>query len=475
MTHNSENHTNALTLTGAKNLIRHMNMRFLHEEQGVRKMIGEGWYMCRPGVSDTLTSELRPQFKWVGSHAYQQAIELTAKKLWKEAKKENKTKFVFCMYSEGFTYYDLKFYSDCFKYMGSQLLEWTKKATDWKEHNFAHIYGAHPHIINQQYLHTHYKNYELWTGMKFILTNHFEQMTQGYLSSVISDEARKEFEQLNSVPSVKPYKFVCYNNHPKMNRTYLVGLIVHRNLEAKGLMSLNLGHELDAEGRKNVWQSAVENCNSDYWIDEYFPRTGKEIFASMIENKEKMMALKPLGKPRWELADGEYDSYAGLDADGRNDFRAAYFGITIETKYFHDRNITLNEYSTESPESEGNIVPGTKDTLYVDCITFTEKTYKFISGKIPFILVGMPKSLHVLRDSGYKTFHPYINEDYDNIEDDELRLIAITDEIERLCNISDSEWLEIQKELIPRLEYNYNLLLTQTPAILSLSGRYEVD
>ena len=80
----------------------------------------------------------------------------------------------------------------------------------------------------------------------------------------------------------------------------------------------------------------------------------------------------------------------------------------------------------------------------------------------------MPKSLHVLKDSGYKTFHPYINEDYDNIEDDELRLVAIADEIERLCGLSDEEWLEIQRELIPRLEHNYQLLLNQNTSSLHL-------
>ena len=171
-----------------------------------------------------------------------------------------------------------------------------------------------------------------------------------------------------------------------------------------------------------------------------------------------MMALKPLGTPRWKVANDTYDSYMGLDADGRNNFRSAYFGIITETKYFHDRNTTV----------EGAIVPDTEDTFFLDCITFTEKTYKFISGKIPFILVGMPKSLRVLNDSGYKTFHPYINETYDNIEDDELRLVAIADEIERLCGLSDDEWLEIQRELIPRLEHNYQLLLNQGKTLLQM-------
>ena len=456
MQYHPEKKRTTISLTCAKTIVKHFNTSCPIDQANINRLLGPAWYSINltMAMASNWFEEIHPSnLNWVGTHPYEQAIQLVTKKLWKEAKKVNKTKFALGMYSEGFTYLELKFYSDCFERM-ARLVN-----VDFKEHSFAQISGTHPHLLNQPYLHTHCKNFKLCPDIKFVLTNHLEQMQQGYLSIVISDEVRKEFDQLNNTPTIKPYKFLFYNNYPKLNRTYLVGQIMHRNLESKGLMSLNLGHDLSAEGREMIWDHVAIHMNVDHILNEYFPRTGKEIFNSITENKEKMMALKPLGNPRWELADGEYDSYAGLDADGRNDFRAAYFGITIETKYFHDRNIT---------STEGTVVPSTLDTLYVDCITFTEKTYKFISGKIPFILSGMPKSLHVLKDSGYKTFHPYINEDYDNIEDDELRLVAIADEIERLCGLSDEEWLEIQRELIPRLEHNYQLLLNQNTSSLHL-------
>ena len=447
--------TDRLSLTSAKNIIKHISTPHPINESIVANYIGSDWYVISTEAINVISLEsdgIVPKAT-VESPVYKQAVLLTAKKLFKEAKKENKTKFVFSMHSEGFTYVDLKFYSDCFEYM---------KGFDGYE--FAHAYGAHPHLLNKQYLRKHYANLKLCEGIKILLINHFELMMQGYLLGIISDEAKKEFEQLNSTPTVKPYKFLLYNNYPKLNRTYLVGQLVHRNLESQGLISLNLGHALGegTRSREHQWEGAVINKMSDTILNEYFPRTGKEIFNSMIENKEKMMSFKPLGTPRWELADGEYDSYCGLDADGRDHVRSAYFGVTVETKYFHDRNTTL---------PSGTMMPNTLDTLYVDCITFTEKTYKFISGKIPFILVGMPKSLHVLRDSGYKTFQPYINEDYDNIEDDELRLVAIADEIERLCGLSDDEWLEIQRELIPRIEHNYQLLLKSELSVLQLTEK----
>ena len=38
--------------------------------------------------------------------------------------------------------------------------------------------------------------------------------------------------------------------------------------------------------------------------------------------------------------------------------------------------------------------------------------------------------------------------------------IAIANEIERLCQLSDENWLEIQDALLPRLEHNFNLVTT---------------
>ena len=53
--------------------------------------------------------------------------------------------------------------------------------------------------------------------MTIICTGNLEQMMQAYLCGWLSDEEKKEFDQLNSVPTVKPYKFLFYNNHPKLN------------------------------------------------------------------------------------------------------------------------------------------------------------------------------------------------------------------------------------------------------------------
>jgi hypothetical protein len=52
------------------------------------------------------------------------------------------------------------------------------------------------------------------------------------------------------------------------------------------------------------------------------------------------------------------------------------------------------------------------------------------------------------------------NEDYDTIKDDNDRHVAIEQEILRLTNLTDDEWLELQVKLKPIIDYNYNHFLS---------------
>jgi hypothetical protein len=91
----------------------------------------------------------------------------------------------------------------------------------------------------------------------------------------------------------------------------------------------------------------------------------------------------------------------------------------------------------------------------------SEKIFKAIRAKHPFVLLSTPNSVAGLREMGYKSYHPYINEEYDNVSDDHDRLSMVMDEVERLSNMTDDEtriWLENVK---PIAQYNYELLKTK--------------
>ena len=86
---------------------------------------------------------------------------------------------------------------------------------------------------------------------------------------------------------------------------------------------------------------------------------------------------------------------------------------------------------------------------------YTEKTYKCFWMKHPFILAGNYRTLKLLRQDGFKTFHPYIDESYDNIKNREERISAIIKEVKILCNKSDQEWKQFMCNINQTLEFNY--------------------
>lgn len=101
-----------------------------------------------------------------------------------------------------------------------------------------------------------------------------------------------------------------------------------------------------------------------------------------------------------------------------------------------------------------------------DSIFLTEKTFRPIIHKHPFILAAPAHSLDYLKQIGYMTFSPFIDESYDNIEDDDLRFDAIWKEVERLCAFSPTEWQEWQHNIVNIVNHNYNTLLNKNSGLI---------
>ena len=83
----------------------------------------------------------------------------------------------------------------------------------------------------------------------------------------------------------------------------------------------------------------------------------------------------------------------------------------------------------------------TETNFEVPDIFNTEKIFKPMVHRHPFILVGPYKTLEKLRELGYKTFSDFWDESYDDIEDPNKRMLKIVE----LCK-SISEWSDIEKK-----------------------------
>lgn len=87
----------------------------------------------------------------------------------------------------------------------------------------------------------------------------------------------------------------------------------------------------------------------------------------------------------------------------------------------------------------------------------SEKTYKPIIAKKPFILFSEPGFLKVLHQMGFKTFHPFIKEDYDSIMGYEIRIGEILKEIRRITRLKKEDYENLLKQCQPIVEHNYKI------------------
>tara|TARA_B110000977_G_scaffold193282_1_gene268034 strand:- start:739 stop:1875 length:1137 start_codon:yes stop_codon:yes gene_type:complete len=88
----------------------------------------------------------------------------------------------------------------------------------------------------------------------------------------------------------------------------------------------------------------------------------------------------------------------------------------------------------------------------------TEKIFKPIVMKMPFILLGPAHNLKYLRSYGFKTFGAWIDESYDDIEDNMERIDAV---VQVLFNLQTQDLEKMLVEMESILEHNYNLFYSK--------------
>lgn len=102
------------------------------------------------------------------------------------------------------------------------------------------------------------------------------------------------------------------------------------------------------------------------------------------------------------------------------------------------------------------------ETCYWDTKThLTEKIFKPIVAKQPFILLGCANNLKYLQKYGFKTFDRWWDESYDQINDPIERLQKVVKIIGDICAISDDELQIMLKEMNHVLQHNYNLFYSK--------------
>ena len=111
---------------------------------------------------------------------------------------------------------------------------------------------------------------------------------------------------------------------------------------------------------------------------------------------------------------------------------------------------------TPMPELMESFVFLVTETCFFESKThLTEKIFKPIALRMPFLLLGCAHNLEYLRSYGFKTFGDYWDESYDSIEDPVLRLQAVTKILKDLSALTPAQQKDLLTSMIPILEHNY--------------------
>lgn len=215
--------------------------------------------------------------------------------------------------------------------------------------------------------------------------------------------------------------FCCLNNRPHPHRQQTVTYLDYLNLLDKGIVTcLDTNYEpgVDKFPYKNIVLSYTENYNDKFQLLD----TQKEITGKKL----------PLNFDTEDYSEGsrphDYNP---------NIYNTCLINLVTETWY---HKIWSKKYHN----------------------FLSEKIWKPMVAKQIFILIGPQYSLKYLKDNGFKTFDKYIDESYDNLEDNE-RLFAAVDSLNAVMKkYTIQELSDLTKDI---REYNLELLKSGVPAL----------
>lgn len=96
------------------------------------------------------------------------------------------------------------------------------------------------------------------------------------------------------------------------------------------------------------------------------------------------------------------------------------------------------------------------ESRFDNIVTLSEKTVRPLVHRRPFIMVGAPYSLKMLRGYGFETFGKWFDESYDEITNHADRMTAILSLMDEISKMPMSSLEKILKDMAPALKHNLN-------------------
>ena len=213
------------------------------------------------------------------------------------------------------------------------------------------------------------------------------------------------------------YDFISFNriiNNDRSYRIYFVSLLKEKNLLPHGQVSFNVTDNLFDD-----WQDETADPNTK------LSEKARQHAERHLVNVDKLI-IDQAELPGSASANIPRTIDSWMPAEKKPKDIDAFWHIVTETVFYYDK------------------------------LHLTEKIFKPIVSKQPFMLLAAPGNLAYLKSYGFKTFDSVIDESYDSIQDNDLRTEAVISQLHWYCNLAPSEKTDVIKQLEPIIQHNFD-------------------
>ena len=216
------------------------------------------------------------------------------------------------------------------------------------------------------------------------------------------------------------YRMYWYKNIEVTNNFDRVYITYNNLTDTKRLYRSNLIIELS---KRNLLDCGYVSYNSDYYDQTIDSLSRYQLLPAA--HKNNIINNTDLLK-RKMVIDTEH-AHGGLSAElDVAQFQRAFVSLVTETVFYENK------------------------------VHLTEKIFKPIIAKVPFILMAGAGNLAYLKKYGFKTFGDFWDESYDLIQDPVQRFDAILKLLEDLSAKPQHELEQMKLDMADILEYNFN-------------------
>jgi hypothetical protein len=282
------------------------------------------------------------------------------------------------------------------------------------------------------------------------MTNELDIIVYNYKLPKVNYEWTVEFEFNQSVYSKRPdwfqpntlqykhydKKFLSFNGIFRWHRGAIVMMLAAMGVLDKGLISYNIKPGGMNDRGVAVWEWTYNSLRYNVECEKLL-MSNRELLSTIDRLDLDTIPLEPNIHGNIDVS-SVYPVH--VQSQHVQYYEDTYFSVVTETSFpvlhFHQ----YWPYNTDI----GRIL--------------SEKIFKPISMKHPFIVVSNAGTLELLRKLGYKTFSPLIDETYDKVVDPAVRLMMIAKETKKLCELEGEALANFLTKAKEICEYNFKVL-----------------